>query len=1201
MENLLNMKKILLVILGAIIAAFITWSAMAQSTNVPKTVTASGTNTYSITESLPAAYDPLEKFLVRFTNGNTTAVTLNRAGLGAKAIKKNKSAALVSGDILAGQTHLLAYDGTNYECISCGSNDLSIYMTKAANLSDVVSPSQSRTNLGGTTVGSNLFTATSPSAVTFPKIAANNTVSFRTLSQTLNDILPNQSGNSGKILKTDGSATSWQTSGGYVLSATQPSDQTVSWVDTGNSSMNASPIRHYINGAWTPVTEECDWWDAVGGVVSKGKPVAILFSGQSNVGTAVYFPLGESYTGDITVDKHITLWQPTTNEWKVYDNTSASAGNRTWSYPSGGGTLTATDNLWGPGLVNQLWMFSKLYSRTYGRSVRFVGTRRGGQPMAQWEATKLAWIELTSFATASGVPNFDAFIWIHGESGLDNVDNVSTFSTYKDSFYDFIFRLRSQSWANEKLKIIMPSHALNDLSAFTGAHNESVLSPNGDLGAEGTARSLDNLDSPYSGWASWAYAREAQQGGPDAYHLTTREHERQGAAIYTTYLSLPNYKRGDRLYRTFYTNASNRLTAVKAVLPNTNNFEFQFNGGDTQIGTIARSFSFTGGVGYIPDIQEVVSGLGANFAKWQINSSSTAPGTLEEKISVAYSGVTIPKLLNFTGSSTIGSDPVGGIVFQNGGGTSNDMWIARDGNNQHGLIYKGGQSGELEGSHSFYLGEGLATKLYWHPATGRPVRYDVFGELTSTISMVNTTTNDGVNKLQVNGSIGLRNPANTFSYILASSAIVANRTIALPLLTGNDVMVTADFIQTLTNKTITSSTNVLGGVTMTLGSDASYDMYYRNSSGIITRLPNGTTGQTITATTSAAPTWAAAVGITNTAVTDELMKSNGTNAVSSNLFVNATADLTMGTVSLANAERTFTASGSAANIGFRFYPKGSNGLVLNSGNITTSSGGIFATGGQLASTIDDANTSNPVNLLILTHTTTGTATNGIGNRITFASENSVGATITGGYYDLVATDVTSGSEDYDHVFKLMTNGAAVAEKFRIASTGDITSTGSINGTKIITSATGSSITGTTTNDAAAAGIIGEEINAIQSTYTNFTTTAAYQNITSIALTAGDWDLSAFFTYSSNSATITAASNAIFVISTTTASAAGAAEGLNIGYIPQAALLTTSKFSDTVTPYRVSLSGTTTYYLNAQATFTVGNPQFVGSIRARRIR
>lgn len=61
--------------------------------------------------------------------------------------------------------------------------------------------------------------------------------------------------------------------------------------------------------------------------------------------------------------------------------------------------------------------------------------------------------------------------------------------------------------------------------------------------------------------------------------------------------------------------------------------------------------------------------------------------------------------------------------------------------------------------------------------------------------------------------------------------------------------------QTLTNKTITDSTNVLGGVTMTLGSDATGDIYYRTG-GVLTRLPIGTAGQVLTTNGGAtAPAW----------------------------------------------------------------------------------------------------------------------------------------------------------------------------------------------------------------------------------------------------------------------------------------------------------------------------------------------------------
>lgn len=56
---------------------------------------------------------------------------------------------------------------------------------------------------------------------------------------------------------------------------------------------------------------------------------------------------------------------------------------------------------------------------------------------------------------------------------------------------------------------------------------------------------------------------------------------------------------------------------------------------------------------------------------------------------------------------------------------------------------------------------------------------------------------------------------------------------------------------------------VVGAVTMTLGADAAYDIYYRSSAGVLTRLPNGTTGQFLKATTSNAPSWDTPAGFTN--------------------------------------------------------------------------------------------------------------------------------------------------------------------------------------------------------------------------------------------------------------------------------------------------------------------------------------------------
>lgn len=48
--------------------------------------------------------------------------------------------------------------------------------------------SGARTNLGATTVGGNLFTLTNPSAITYPRINANNTVTARTMAQSRTDL-----------------------------------------------------------------------------------------------------------------------------------------------------------------------------------------------------------------------------------------------------------------------------------------------------------------------------------------------------------------------------------------------------------------------------------------------------------------------------------------------------------------------------------------------------------------------------------------------------------------------------------------------------------------------------------------------------------------------------------------------------------------------------------------------------------------------------------------------------------------------------------------------------------------------------------------------------------------------------------------------------------------------------------------------------
>jgi len=108
-------------------------------------------------------------------------------------------------------------------------------------------------------------------------------------------------------------------------------------------------------------------------------------------------------------------------------------------------------------------------------------------------------------------------------------------------------------------------------------------------------------------------------------------------------------------------------------------------------------------------------------------------------------------------------------------------------------------------------------------------------------------------------------------------------------------------------------------------------------------------------------------------------------------------------------------------------------------------------------TEDDAFNNSVVYPITLTHTTTGTPAAGIGTGLRFITETSSGNNEIGGLIDVVTTDVTSTSEDFDFVFKTMAAGATAAEKLRIKSTGDLEVAGSltITGGKITLAASSS--------------------------------------------------------------------------------------------------------------------------------------------------
>jgi hypothetical protein len=159
---------------------------------------------------------------------------------------------------------------------------------------------------------------------------------------------------------------------------------------------------------------------------------------------------------------------------------------------------------------------------------------------------------------------------------------------------------------------------------------------------------------------------------------------------------------------------------------------------------------------------------------------------------------------------------------------------------------------------------------------------------------------------------------------------------------------------------------------------------------------------------------------------------------------------------------------------------------------------------------------------------------------------------------------------------------------------DITSLTAITA---ITTTAGVDIKGTNTNDAAAAGDVGEYISSTISSGTNLPTSGQFGDLTSIALTAGDWDVTGSVLFTPNGATVT---QVIMGISTTTGnSSTGLVSGSTRMDCPPP--VATYDTSATVAPFRVSLSGNATYYLKYFGSFTVATAKALGIISARRIR
>ena len=143
------------------------------------------------------------------------------------------------------------------------------------------------------------------------------------------------------------------------------------------------------------------------------------------------------------------------------------------------------------------------------------------------------------------------------------------------------------------------------------------------------------------------------------------------------------------------------------------------------------------------------------------------------------------------------------------------------------------------------------------------------------------------------------------------------------------------------------------------------------------------------------------------------------------------------------------------------------------------------------------------------------------------------------------------------------------------------------------------IIGTTTNNSANAGSVGEFISAtLASGSAVALTTTVVANVTSISLTAGDWDVTGVVAF--NFGATTSFTDVAGGVSSTSASLG--ALGSFFDYATAATVPVAGPSPTWTVPVtRLSLSGTTTVFLVARGTFTVSTLSAFGFIRARRVR
>lgn len=195
-----------------------------------------------------------------------------------------------------------------------------------------------------------------------------------------------------------------------------------------------------------------------------------------------------------------------------------------------------------------------------------------------------------------------------------------------------------------------------------------------------------------------------------------------------------------------------------------------------------------------------------------------------------------------------------------------------------------------------------------------------FAKASDTLGLGTASTTTGV--------IRLFNNSNTNFTALIGGAPSSSINLTLPAL-QTDTLVGAASAQVLTGKTLTASSNILGGVTTQLGGDATGDTYYRNSGGQLAKLAIGS-GSQVLGVSAGLPAWVA--GPTTINPTDTRIPYRS----SSTAF--ADSSLTVGTNLALSSAITARTSGSPTHF-FRLVTPADTNLTLSVESVGAQIGG----------------------------------------------------------------------------------------------------------------------------------------------------------------------------------------------------------------------------------------------------------------------